>query len=482
MTRWNKLFESHQFKSTFDSALIALSQVELDATAPVLLIEELARLSKVLAYLEGLLETIDFDLVPAGKWDEVAPHMASCANEINSFLSDSDGVHLNEANKYLDHVLESVRPFIPFVSKSSRALARAINEEQRIVAKHLLEASNAIAEIIVKIKADAADAVAAKNLSKEIASSLALVRNEVLGKDAEKGLVTKLQEIQADVEDSQKQINQAYDDIVAGVGDDLSKHAEIVDVLKKAKKDANDVASVLAATRKQVTGLEEFFATVFGVRNEEGTFSGGLDEDLKALQSRLVEFQAKQESRYKALNGQIESLLPGATSAGLASAYKEMKDSFERPIRFFSRVFFAAIGVLAFGSIVLHIDVISSSGVEFVDFSEWQSVLKSLVYKVPFYGPAVWLAYYASKRRSECQRLQQEYAHKEALAKSYDSYKKQIDELGLDGKELMGILLQKAIEAVSYNASTTLDGRHGDRMPVHDFVSGVEDSVERRTK
>ena len=55
-----------------------------------------------------------------------------------------------------------------------------------------------------------------------------------------------------------------------------------------------------------------------------------------------------------------------------------------------------------------------------------------LLYSTPVLGPVLWIVLSASKRRSEFQRLQQEYAHKEALAKSYAGFKEQIDSLDKD--------------------------------------------------
>jgi hypothetical protein len=93
-------------------------------------------------------------------------------------------------------------------------------------------------------------------------------------------------------------------------------------------------------------------------------------------------------------------------------------------------------------------------------------LLANLIYKLPILLPLLWLAIFASKRRSEDRRLQQEYAHKEALAKSYQSFKMQIETLQSQDDVLMKELLQNAIRAIAFNASTTLDGKHGDRVPV----------------
>lgn len=82
--------------------------------------------------------------------------------------------------------------------------------------------------------------------------------------------------------------------------------------------------------------------------------------------------------------------------------------------------------------------------------------------RLPLILPILWLTVFVSKRRSEYQRLRFEYSHKESLAKSYNSYKQQIEELGEDNSELLKTLLEQTIIAIAFNASTTLDKKHSD--------------------
>ena len=121
-------------------------------------------------------------------------------------------------------------------------------------------------------------------------------------------------------------------------------------------------------------------------------------------------------------------------------------------------------------SLLVNVVSIGFWSIEFVHLTDWPSVVRLLTHKLPFYIPLVWLAYFSSKRRSEFQRLQQEYAHKEALAKSYDSYRRQIDELGSEGDELRRDLLAKSVDAIAFNASSSLDGKHGDKIPLQEAV------------
>jgi len=131
---------------------------------------------------------------------------------------------------------------------------------------------------------------------------------------------------------------------------------------------------------------------------------------------------------------------------------------------------------------VFIIDGIGFFYINFVDVSTLDKFTNNLLYKVSIFLPVVWLALFASKRRSEAQRLQQEYAHKEALAKSYQSFKKQLDELGSDDTILLKQLIASAIGAVSYNASVTLDGKHGDKVPTQSVIENIVETVFKRSQ
>jgi len=146
-----------------------------------------------------------------------------------------------------------------------------------------------------------------------------------------------------------------------------------------------------------------------------------------------------------------------------------MKDSFIWPIRISGGVFYATLLLLI---AISSFSVFSfNDGVfTFDKLNDWETILKGIAQKIPLYIPILWLTYYSTKRRSEYHRLQQEYAHKEALSKSYSSYKKQLEALGSDDLPMQKEFIMKAIDAITYNASKTLDGKHGEKMPAQEAV------------
>ncbi len=113
------------------------------------------------------------------------------------------------------------------------------------------------------------------------------------------------------------------------------------------------------------------------------------------------------------------------------------------------------------------------------DLDTIEDIGKSIFHSLPISIPLVWLAIYSSKRRSENQRLEQEYAHKEALAKSYISYKRQIEELKSEDTSLLMRLLDTAIQTISYNASQSLDKKHGDGTILNEILSNVKNNNKK---
>jgi len=91
-------------------------------------------------------------------------------------------------------------------------------------------------------------------------------------------------------------------------------------------------------------------------------------------------------------------------------------------------------------------------------------MLLNKIYKL--YLPAIWLSIYAGKRRNENMRLEQKYAHKEAVAKSYISYKKQIEELQDEKDELLANLLKTSTYSIAEDPSYVLDKDNNEHHPL----------------
>jgi DNA polymerase I-like protein with 3'-5' exonuclease and polymerase domains len=123
--------------------------------------------------------------------------------------------------------------------------------------------------------------------------------------------------------------------------------------------------------------------------------------------------------------------------------------------------------------------------IKFLEFQSWSQLPVDILHKLPLLIPLLWITYFVSSRRSEALRLQQEYAHKEAIAKSFESFKKQINELRDNKTEkevLMTKLLGVAIDAIAFNASNTLDGKHKDKTPFDSLIDPISKIISEIPK
>lgn len=241
--------------------------------------------------------------------------------------------------------------------------------------------------------------------------------------------------------------------------------------IEKAKKEiASNTSEYTTLNTKSKTLLEEIeetHAKIFGKEDEDGNKINGYLQDTEELKNKIAAFLTDQQRKFQAQFSEIEGLLPGATSAGLAEAYQKQKDSYKKPIQLWSTIFILTITTMTVLSVILLINQFKTTVTTSQTLTD---ALISLLKDLPFFIPTIWLASYASKQQSQYKRLQQEYAFKETNAKSFHGHKIQIEELmkqGTTDKDLLMQLVAQLVYITSENPSQTLDNKsHEDSPPL----------------
>lgn len=476
MSRWTDRFNNHEFRKHWNRLLAALGAAKVnDETVPTD-VAELGRLKRVVSYVDGLIRSLDPELVPASVWNNFLPQAQACADQVEEFNSTRVIGHIQNANENADNLLTYVRPYMVVSGRQAKNLRDAAAEYINVLSEYVesfRDEARQLLDSIESFREDAESAAEAVAAQRVVADDV--IRGLVGSSDAPGGTVGKFNSEYEKFSSKYKELIDLHSELLVGGEDSASVKDEVAQALTEVKASAKVIKEQISSVNSMVSRINEFDEKVFGKADAEGGRQGGLDEELAGLKDSLSEFDAEQKRKYSALVQQVEDLIPGATSAGLASAYGEMRASFDKPIQNASRLFYAAIGSIVVVAFITMTHKVWIFGIEFSSFGNLSSVAMAFLHKLPLIGPLVWLGFYASKRRSECQRLQQEYAHKEALAKSYESYKRQIIDLGGERSEMLGALIEKAVDAIVYNASTTLDGRHGDSMPLQAVVDKLLD-------
>lgn len=162
------------------------------------------------------------------------------------------------------------------------------------------------------------------------------------------------------------------------------------------------------------------------------------------LENCLKDYKDKFENLYKEKNDKIDKLLPGATSVGLAEAYKDEKEDMQENIKKWNDIF---IGSMILFVILFVIYFIASLDKDFTYASFFRAF--------PFLFLSGFFTYYSTKQIAEYKRMASEYAYKQRLNQTYKGYETQIKET--NNEELKNQLLKIMLDSAENNPSKVLD-------------------------
>jgi chaperonin cofactor prefoldin len=145
-----------------------------------------------------------------------------------------------------------------------------------------------------------------------------------------------------------------------------------------------------------------------------------IEDRLAAYEKALERLQERSESQLK----EIDGLLPGATSAGLAHAFNERRKTFLNPSTRWQWIFVASVGALAFLALTGLLKVYDPKGL-----LSWDELARLWLARLPVAGALIWLALYASRESALAKRLEEDYGYKAAVAASFQGFQQQMAEI-----------------------------------------------------
>lgn len=428
-----------QFDTNIKQPLLQMrSEVEnlnvddLDASQKL----EFARAKKVLAYIENYTSLLDPDLLPqtfytqiqskTQSWNKTIPHLNQVLDEILFYLASYGSVYIpkNQVSSVIDEMIKAY----------SSAIKQFLQEVD-----------------FSKIKRDAK---AIENYGDKLLSADDSIQSQIASSQIQ--IQTWFNEIQ--------KFNNAF--FVKQDNKETSIKADIDFIQNDINSTYKQLHDIVMNFTQKLTDLDEFYVKIFGtVENNQRI--GGLQQEIKDRQKQLDEYNEEQKMKFKSLKDEIENLLKDATNASLASSYEKSKESYKWAIYGWNAIF-----ILSMLSIV---GVAFWGFMEVVDkLSEPLAILGAILVRLPFYIPLAWLAIFSTQRRNESKRLQEEYKHKETLARSFLGYKKQIDEIQSDSSQdnmnLAKRLVENLVEMTSQNPNKALDKVKKDNTPTTELL------------
>ncbi|EAC1604130.1 hypothetical protein ACYVJ1_000937 [Campylobacter jejuni] len=229
-------------------------------------------------------------------------------------------------------------------------------------------------------------------------------------------------------------------------------------VISKLKQACNDIET----NKDKIEKFEKFYNEIFvGIKADENGKGGKLSlkdrlneqkteinnlisSKKQELENCLNDYKDKFENLYKEKNDKIDKLLPGATSAGLAEAYKDEREVAQTNIKTWNIIF----GVSIFVFIIVF-------GIYFCFSFEENFTYINFLRALPFLFFSGFFTYYSTKQIAEYKRIASEYAYKQRLNQTYKGYETQIKET--ENEELKNQLLKIMLDSAENNPSKILD-------------------------
>ncbi|EMP3450711.1 hypothetical protein RGN99_000291 [Acinetobacter baumannii] len=278
------------------------------------------------------------------------------------------------------------------------------------------------------------------------------------GEESE-GELSKVDRIKKEISEISKEYNNLFEELNDDGENKFTELYENMDTFITYYKEIFEKEDPSSESKKdqinsQLNRIQNFYDKIYGNKEKD-------IESLKDILDTRLENLSKVEERAKAVIGL-------SSEAGLAGGF--VVKGREAKIGQIASLFIFIIVVL----ILFFFNLYFFDKKDFVNM-KWDS----LIFKFLINVPLIWIATIANINLNRFSRLEQEYSHKEALAKSYERYKTEIDELeklGVSGSEELKLkLLEINLDAFKVNPADHSDKAKPD-FSIFDLVKNKNDS------
>lgn len=277
-------------------------------------------------------------------------------------------------------------------------------------------------------------------------------------KESEEEL-SKVDRIKKEISEISKEYNKLFEELNDYGENKFSELYENMDIFRTYYKEIFEKEDPSSESKKdqinsQLNRIQNFYDKIYGNKEKD-------IEALKDILDTRLENLSKVEERAKAVIGL-------SSEAGLAGGFV-VKGREAKIGQIASLIIFIIVVLILF---FFNLNFFDKK--DFVNM-KWDS----LIFKFLINVPLIWIATIANINLNRFSRLEQEYSHKEALAKSYERYKTEIDELeklGVSGSEELKLkLLEINLDAFKVNPANHSDKAKPD-FSIFDLIKNKNDS------
>ena len=219
----------------------------------------------------------------------------------------------------------------------------------------------------------------------------------------------------------------------------------------KAQSEADAASQLTTDIRTRKGAVETDAAAITVARKtaeDSAAVAKGLADKAALVEKKVADYEARLATLETQCAEQLETikkLLPGATSAGLANAFDERRQTFLKPHNQWQLLFVVS---------VLAIVGLTYTGLAHVMNAQTPLTLQEVgllwLARLPVAGALIWLAMHASREAALAKRLEEDYGYKAAIASCFEGFKNQVSEVGV------GIAPDSALASLLKNTLATI--------------------------
>ncbi len=172
----------------------------------------------------------------------------------------------------------------------------------------------------------------------------------------------------------------------------------------------------------------EAVAAALSAANAATATTKRLADKAETVEQRINDYEEKLavlKAQYDAQLEKITDALPGATAAGLASAFDKRRETFLNPSKRWQWIFVGSVVFLAAIALASLVEVYRQP--QPMGFT---ALLVLWAARAPFAAALVWLAMHASRESALAKRLEEDYGFKASVASSFQGFQEQMKIVG----------------------------------------------------
>lgn len=187
-------------------------------------------------------------------------------------------------------------------------------------------------------------------------------------------------------------------------------------------------AANIAASKATVDANAKAVAQALAESKAATANTKALADKAAELKQRVEEYEAKLNDLNEKCGAQLQAitdLLPGATSAGLASAFNDRRETFVKPRVRWQWLFLGSVIALTVLAFISFVEVYLNAST-----MTHQQLIVLWLSRIPVAAALVWLAMHSSRESALAQRLEEDYGFKVSVARSFQGFQEQMKAVG----------------------------------------------------